>query len=190
MTGPDLIAHRRLDNRLRLLMWSGLFVLWLLPFIAARLSVEVQWTAFDHLAWGVMLTVPGAIVDLVSRLTTNWAYRGGVILALGTAFVITWANLAVGIVGDEGNPLNLVFFGVIAVAVMGAPLVRFRAASLERVFYVTAATQALSGLVALRAEPFVLVFCGVMTALWLAAAALFGQAASSRPRISPTVGRS
>ena len=75
--------------------------------------------------------MPGAIVDLTSRLTGDWAYRFGIIIALGTAFVITWANLAVGIVGNEDNPLNLIFFGVILVALIGAPLVGFKAARMR-----------------------------------------------------------
>jgi len=177
MTGPDPIARRRLDNSLRLVMWGGLFALWLLPLVAKQFTDEVQWTTFDHIAWAVMLAIPGALVDLASRLTGNWAYRFGVIIALGTAFVITWANLAVGIVGNEDNPINLIFFGVILVALIGAPLVGFRAARMRWVMTTTAAAQVLSGLVALQAEAFVLVFCGVATALWLASAALFGRAA-------------
>lgn len=177
MTGPDPIARRRLDNRLRLLMWGVLFALWLVPLIAKQFTDEVQWTTFDHIAWAVMLGVPGALVDLASRLTGNWAYRFGVIIALGTAFVITWANLAVGIVGNENNPINLIFFGVILVALIGAPLVGFKAARMRWVMFATAAAQVLSGLVALQAEAFVLVFCGVATALWLTSATLFGRAA-------------
>jgi len=43
--------------------------------------------------------------------------------------------------------------------------------------YATATAQVLSGLVELQAEAFVLVFCGVATALWLTSAALFSRAA-------------
>ena len=180
MTGPDPIARRHLDSRLRLLMWGGLLAIWLLPLIAKQFTSEVQWTAEDHIAWAIMLAVPGAIVDLVSRLTTNWAYRGGVVIALGTTFVITWANLAVGIVGNEDNPINLVFFGVVAIAVFGSILVGFKANRMRWVFLATAAAQAVSALVALQAEPFVWVFCGITTALWLAAATLFGRAAETQ----------
>ena len=173
MTAPS----NRLDNVLRLLMWTGLLGLWLLPIIAKRFTDEVQWSWMDHLFWAFLLGIPGLLVDIVSRMTTNWFYRGGVVIALGTSFVITWANLAVGIVGNEENPVNLIFFGVVAIAMLGSPLVGFRAPRLRWVFYLTAAAQALSALVALQAEPFVLVFCGVTTALWLTAATLFGQAA-------------
>lgn len=170
---------RRLDNALRLLMWTGLLGLWLLPVIAKQFTDEVQWTWMDHLFWAFLLGIPGLLVDIVSRMTTNWFYRGGVVIALATSFVITWANLAVGIVGNEENPINLIFFGVVAIAMLGSPLVGFKAVRLRWVFYLTAAAQALSALVALQAEPFVLVFCGVTTALWLTAATLFGQAAKA-----------
>ena len=177
MTLTDQTGPRRLDNTLRLLMWGGLLAIWLLPFIAKQFTDEVQWTTSDHVFWALMLAIPGGIVDLVSRMTPNWFYRGGVILALGTAFVITWANLAVGIVGNEDNPVNLIFFGVVAIAMLGSPLVGFKASRLRWVFYLTAAAQALSAVTALQAEPFVLVFCGVTTALWLSAATLFSRAA-------------
>lgn len=178
---------RRLDNALRLLMWTGLLGLWLLPIIAKQFSDEVQWSTMDHVFWFFLLGVPGLIVDLVSRMTPSWSYRGGVIIGLATSFVITWANLAVGIVGNEENPINLVFFGVVAIAMIGSPLVGFRAARLRWVLYLTAAAQALTALTALQAEPFVLVFCGVTTALWLAAATLFGQAAKDVPAASESV---
>lgn len=178
-----MTAHaqpRRLDNILRLIMWCGLLALWLVPLIAKQFTDEIQWTVSDHVFWAIMLIVPGAIVDLTSRLTGDWAYRFGIIIALGTAFVITWANLAVGIVGNEDNPLNLIFFGVILVALIGAPLVGFKAARMRWVMIATAVAQVLSGLVALQAEAFVLVFCGIATALWLTSAALFAKAAKDQ----------
>lgn len=178
---------RRLDNALRLLMWTGVLIIWLLPLIAKQFTDEVQWSTFDHVVWAFMLAIPAGIVDLVSRMTPNWAYRGGVIIALGTSFVITWANLAVGIVGNEENPTNLIFFGVVAIAMIGSPLVGFKASRLRWVFYLTAAAQALSALTALQAEPFVLVFCGVTTALWLSAATLFGRAANNKAALEPAV---
>lgn len=173
MTAPS----NRLDNVLRLLMWAAALAIWLLPLVAKQFTDEVQWSIFDHIVWAFMLAIPATIIDLVSRMTTNWFYRGGAIIALATSFVITWANLAVGIVGNEENPVNLIFFGVVAIAMLGSPLVGFEAARLRGVFYLTAAAQALTALVALQAEPFVLVFCGVTTALWLTAATLFSQAA-------------
>lgn len=176
---------RRLDNALRLLMWGGVLAIWLLPLIAKQFTDEVQWTTFDHIVWAIMLVIPAGIIEVVSRLTRNWFYRGGVVIALATAFVITWANLAVGIVGNEENPINLVFFGVVAIAMIGAPLVGFRAARLRWVLYLTAAAQALTALTALQAEPFVLVFCGVTTALWLTAATLFGRAAKDETSFVP-----
>lgn len=171
------MTTRRLDDRLRLLMWGGLLALWLAPLIAKHFSDDVQWTTMDHIAAFFLLATPGALLEIVSRLTTNWSYRFGFALALATAFVITWANLAVGIVGDEDNRLNLVFYLVVAMALIGAPAVGFRASRMAVLMTVVAAAQALTALTALRTEPFVLVFCGVTTGLWLVAARLFARAA-------------
>lgn len=168
---------RRLDSGVRLLMWGGLLALWLAPFVAKQFTDEVQWTTSDHVFWLILLGVPGVVLEIVSRLTRDWSYRFAVAIALATAFAITWANLAVGIVGDEDNGINLIFFGVVGIALIGAPLVGFRASRMRWVMTVTALAQALTALVALQAEAFVFVFCGVTTALWLTSAWLFGRAA-------------
>jgi hypothetical protein len=42
------------------------------------------------------------------------------------AFILIWMNLAVGIIGSEDNPANLMYGGVLAVAIVGAFMVRFR----------------------------------------------------------------
>ena len=168
---------RRLDNSVRLLMWGGLLALWLLPIVARQFTDEVQWTTGDHVFWLMLLAIPGLVLEVVSRLTRDWFYRFGVAIALGTAFVITWANLAVGIVGNEENPTNLVFFMVVLIPMIGAPLVGFQAARMRWVLMLTAAAQAVTALTDFQAEPFVLVFCGVTTALWLISAWLFGRAA-------------
>ena len=176
MTGQAMTA-RRLDDVLRLLMWSGLLALWLLPMIAKQFTDEVQWTTMDHIAWFFLLAVPGVLLEIVSRLTTDWFYRIGFALALATAFVITWANLAVGIVGDEDNRINLLFYLVVALPLIGAPAVGFRPRRMAMLLTLTAAAQALTALTALGAEPFVLVFCGATTGLWLVSARLFDRAA-------------
>ena len=47
-----------------------------------------------------------------------------VAVAVGAAFLMTWANLAVGIIGNEGNPAHLMFFGVVAIGLCGAAVAR------------------------------------------------------------------
>jgi hypothetical protein len=42
-------------------------------------------------------------------MTGTSAYRAGVGISVGAAFILVWMNLAVGVFGTEDNPLNLLY---------------------------------------------------------------------------------
>ncbi len=171
--------NRKIDFTLRALAWGGAIALWLLPLVAMQFSSEMAWTAFDFAAWGAMLLVACGVFELGMRLSPNFAYRAGFAVAAGTAFLITWSNLAVGIVGDEGQPLNLIFFGVIAVAVIGAFFVNFRASGMTKVMTATAILQAATAIAAVvHNEIRVVAIIGGFAMAWLLSAWLFRKAAS------------
>ena len=172
------IAERdaRLGRWLRLLVWGGAVVAWLIP-LAAKLLANIPWTTFDFIVWGVMLMVAAGACEIGLRLSGSLAYRAGVVVAAGTSFLIVWSNLAVGIIGDENNPLNQIFFGVIAVGIVGAFLARFRAKGMALAMAVTAAAQFGAGFVALAYEHIVFAIVGVFSMGWLLAAWLFREAA-------------
>lgn len=110
------------------LLWGGAAMLLSLPFIAMRMQVDgVNWSVGDFIFMGVMLAVVCGTIELTVRLTPSRAYRLGVASAVGAAFLITWVNLAVGIVGSEHNPANLLFFCALLLGVAGAIVARFRA---------------------------------------------------------------
>lgn len=170
----------------RMAAWGAAAVLLLTPLVAMQFTPEVNWTASDFVIMGVMLAVPLGIFELALRAGGGLAFRAGVAVTLGAAFLLVWINLAVGIIGSENNPANLMFLGVLALGIAGAFIADFRAAGLSRVLVVMAAAQTLAGVVALAARwgteganwPQVIV---VMTAgfatLWLGAAWLFRRAA-------------
>jgi hypothetical protein len=68
----------------------------------------------------VMVMAVGLTYELAVRTTGNIAYRAAVGVALAAAFMLFWSNLAVGIIGNEDNPANLMYFGVVAVGFVGA----------------------------------------------------------------------
>ena len=174
----------RLTRALRAVVWGGAAVAWLAPLAAWRWA-DLPWTAFDFMVWGAMLLAAAGVCEIGLRLSGALAYRAGVVVAAGTAFLITWSNLAVGIIGDEGDPLNQIFFGVIAIALIGAFLVRFRAKGMALVMAATAAAQFGTAFVALAYEHIVFAIVGVFALGWLLAAWLFREAArgeASRPR--------
>jgi hypothetical protein len=88
------------------------------------------------------------------------------------------ANLAVGIIGNEGNPLNLIFYSILLIGVIGALWTRFDAAGLALTLRLMAAAQLLIAIAAYALGwAFLPVFTAVYVAWWLAAAQLFAGAA-------------
>lgn len=173
----------------RILMWSLAGFLLLLPAVAMQFTAEVQWGALDFGIVALMLGAACGIVELGARTSGNRAYRAGVGLAVVTGFLLTWANLAVGVVGHEGNPANLMFFGVLAIAVGGAIVARGRAGPLSLAMSVTAIAQVAAHLVAYfgnmgAEEPntrgLVLLIGLGFAAFWAASAACFRMAARAR----------
>lgn len=69
------------------------------PLVAMQFTAEVQWGPFDFLVMGLMLLVLGLSAELVLRSVTKTTHR---LLLLGfalLAFLLVWAELAVGIFG-------------------------------------------------------------------------------------------
>jgi hypothetical protein len=115
------------------------------------------------------------------------AYRIGVAAALAASFLEVWINLAVGIVGNEDNPVNQGFYLVVAAACACAFTARLRADAMARAMLAVAGLQALLGLAVATApstardEPMgaigVLALSAVFAMLWLVSAALFHRSA-------------
>jgi hypothetical protein len=114
-------------------------------------------------------------------------YLIGAGLALATAFVQVWINLAVGIVGEPDNPVNQGFYGVVVAAAACAFTARLRADGMARAMLGAAGVQAALALAVAtapstaRIEPMgaagVLTLSAVFIAGWLASAALFRRSA-------------
>lgn len=166
----------RIGRWLRIVVWGGAVFAWLTP-LAAKLLTDLPWTTFDFVLWGAMLLVAAGVCEIGLRLSGALAYRGGLLVAVGISFLIVWSNLAVGIIGNENNPLNQIFFGVIAIGIVGSFLARFRPGGMALAMAVTAAAQFGTAFVALAYEHFVFVIVGVFTLGWLLAAWLFREAA-------------
>lgn len=173
-----LESNQLRGNLVRMLVWGGAACLLLLPWVAMQFDVEgVHWTLGDFVVMGAMLLAVCISYEIAARLARNNAYIVAAGIAAGAGFLMTWANLAVGIIGSENNPVNDLFFGVVAVAVAGALLVRLRSRPLAWVMVSTAVVQVGVCLYAwLAGHGHVWVFTGVMCALWLASASLFRKA--------------
>ena len=135
-------------SRWRVAGWGFAAFLLLLPLVAMRFTAEVNWDAADFVAIGAMLAVAGAGIELAARISGDRYYRAGAAMAVATGFLLIWVNLAVGMLGGEANPANLLFAGVIGVGVVGAVAGRFRAAGMVRAMTAAAVAQALVGVAA------------------------------------------
>lgn len=131
--------------RWRLIGWGTAGALLLLPLVAMQFTTEVNWTIGDFVFAGLMFGIVGGTFELAVRASGNASYRLGAAIALATAFLLVWINLAVGIIGNEDNPLNLMFFGVIAAALVGAVVARFRADGMARAMAIAGVLQAAIG---------------------------------------------
>jgi hypothetical protein len=91
----------------------------------------------------------GLTFDLAVRMTPNTAYHAAAGLALTAALILVWVNGAVGLIGSEDNPANLLYGGVLAVGIIGAGIARFRPHGMARALFATALAQALVPVIAL-----------------------------------------
>jgi hypothetical protein len=164
-------------NRWRIAAWSIAAFILVLPLIAMQFTAEVDWTAADFIFAGVVIGGTGLLFELAARMSRNVAYRAGIGLALAAAFLILWANGAVGMIGDEGNPYNLFFYGVILLALAGAVAARFRPAGMALAMVAAAVAQVAVAAIGLSTDLSGGVVSAAFAGLWLLSAALLGKAA-------------
>ena len=161
-------------------------ILLLVPLVAMQITDGVVWSLADFVTAGGLLFGTGLAYVLVAGRGGTIVYRAAVGVALGTALFLVWANLAVGIIGNEGNPVNLAYFGVLAVGFIGASIARLKPQGMACALFATAIAQGLVAAAALIAGmhrspessvPEILAVNGFFVALWVGSALLFRRAA-------------
>lgn len=157
--------------------WGLALALLLTPLIAMQFTSEVRWTGFDFAFAAVLLGSVGLAFEWALRQSGRPAYRAGVALALLAAFLLVWINGAVGIMGSETNPANLLYLGVIAIAAAGSVLAGFKPKGMARAMLAAAVAQLAVEAVAIALGYFTAFATLFFCALWLGAARLFQVAA-------------
>lgn len=171
----------------RLLLWTVPTALLITPAIMMLRSVDGWlWGPFDFVLAAVLLYGSTGLVDLAIRKGGSTAYRLGAGLAVLASFLLIWINGAVGVIGSEDNPANLVFIGIILVALAGSVLGRFEPRGMSRAML---AACALTTAVAAAVPVFawggddhpgavgLMVLIGGFALMWGLSSALFAKAA-------------
>ena len=118
--------------------------------------------------------------------TENTNYKTALVLAVATALILFWVIGAVGVLGADGDPADLMYIGVLAVGVTGAIIVRFQPMGMARAMITMAFAQALVTVIALiigkQDAPYMSVFeivslNGFFITLFLGSARLFQKSA-------------
>lgn len=163
----------------------------LVPFTAQRLGVEVvNWTRFDFLFAAGMVLAVGVPLEIAARFAHRRGYRIAVGMALVGAFLTVWFTGAVGIIGSEEHPANLIYILALAVGLLIAFVTLFRPRGMATAVFAVAAVQAAAPVLALTVfRPPVpigelgpaLVCALVFTGLFGGAGRLFLEAAKHPP---------
>lgn len=175
----NMIETPRKWRWLRYAGWGAAAAFLLAHVAAMRFAPDsgVDWSTGDFIFAGILFGIVGVGLELAVRATSNWPYRAGSAVALGTGLLLVWANLAVGYVGSEDNPYNQYFFGVVAIAFIGSAIAQFRARGVAWALTAAGIAHAVVGAVGFpqdtRTAPMSIIFTG----LWLTAALLFRKSA-------------
>ena len=178
-------AHRGQGfGRWRIAGWGAVAAILLLPLLAMQVTDAVDWTPFDFAFAATVLVGAGAICELAAKRSGSRAYRAAVAVAVAAALLLVWINGAVGLIGSEDNPANLMFGGVLVVAFAGAALARLRPRGMARAMVATALAQGLVPIAVVGAATGeageVAALTTFFAALWLISAALFRTAGKLR----------
>lgn len=178
----------------RIAPWAVAALLLVLPLVAMQFTDGVDWDETDFIVMAALLFGSCGIFEVAARMTGNTAYLAAVGVAVAGTFLLIWINLAVGIIGSEDNPANLMYGAVLAIGIAGAAFARGRPCGMVRVLVTMALVQVLIAAITLVAgwgsegenwPRVIVVLNGFFAVLWLVSAVLFGKAESGTGLVMP-----
>lgn len=113
-------------------------------------------------------------------------YRYALALAAGASFMLIWVSMSVGLIGADGDPVNVMYFGVIAIGGIGALAARRQPRGMARTLVAMAIGQTVVAAIALFgglgrpwSGPLEIVYSNAFfVALFMCSAWLFRRAAA------------
>jgi hypothetical protein len=125
----------------------GLFLL--IPVFGNMYVEGWNWSPFDFVWAFCVLYGTGLAYFLVSRKAKTTTYKFATGVAVVTALLIVWMNGAVGIIGDGDNGMNLLYFGMLLIGLIGAAISRLEPLGLSRTAFTMAIIQMIIPTIAL-----------------------------------------
>ncbi|MDO8668932.1 MAG: hypothetical protein Q7K65_01425 [Candidatus Buchananbacteria bacterium] len=136
----------------RSILWVVIAAFIFIVFLSMLFTDEVS--LGEAVAYGIILLAAGGFCELWQWLKTRTkVYRIAFVVGLAGALLLGWANGAVGIIGSENNPANLMYGAVFAVGLIGSTMARFKPRGMAHTLYAAALVQILIPAVALFIWP-------------------------------------
>ena len=148
----EMKTMKRIRSSIRRQMWYVALAtssILMVPLVAMLFTNEVNWKLSDFIVMGSLLFGTGLAFVLISRILDDIAYRAAVGISVVAGLLLIWMNLAVGIIGSEDNPANLLYAGVLAIGIVGAGIARFQPRGMSYTLFATALAQMLVPVIAL-----------------------------------------
>lgn len=160
-------------------------IILLIPLIAMIAGDEVVWSLMDFVIAGILLSGAGISFVLLTHKSGNRKYSIATGIAVGAALLMMWANLAVGIIGNEDNPANIMYLWVLGVGVVGAVIAQFKPKGMSLALLATAITELIIVIIAYtegNGSTFkdfleLITVNGFFIALWIISSTLYLQSA-------------
>lgn len=129
-------------------------IILLIPGIAMLFEIDGwNWHAGDFiLAWVLMASI-GLTYKLLVRKAVSHTWRIAAGIAMTAGFLLIWINGAVGLIGGEDNPANLMYAGVLAIGVIVAIIARLQPRGMAIAAGAAALAQFLVPVIALIIRP-------------------------------------
>jgi len=170
----------------RIILWAIVIALILMLPLVMQFTNEVQWN--EAVAYSVILLAALGFYELARWLRTrNKMYRVAFGVGLAGILLLGWVSGAVGIIGSENQPVNLMYWAVPTIGLIGSLISRFKPRGMALTLFATATVQMLIPLFALFVWPAkaswggagvigVLIFNSIFAMMFVVSALLFRRA--------------
>ena len=157
-------------------------VILLLLLLVMLFSENMHWNKIDFTAAGLLLAGTGIMYKLTAAKSGDLVFRVAAAISLSAIVFLVWLNLAVGLIGTEDNPLNLMVWAVVAVAIIGAFTARFQSRGMSHAMFAAALMQIVVGLIGVWLSPpgeavKTVLLNAIFVILFVASALMFQRAA-------------